>query len=132
MTEDIVNKYGLYSWTPEHGDKYIAQSNLDRFKKIHPLGKVFRCIGITGDYLRLKYGEDIFSVKPDLFKEIPDPGHFVGECVLVNTGSSKGNEAKIISMDWHHQRSDVMYTLEVDGKKKSNRYWKEDICSLDK
>lgn len=125
------NKWCIYPWSPEYGDDLIASDDLIRFQQISPRGKVFYCADETDGYLKLKYGNDVFSVKPNLFEEVTDPGHHVGESVVVNVGSSKGKRAIILSMDWHYQKKEVMYTLEVDGKKKSNRYLAGDLIAVE-
>jgi hypothetical protein len=47
--------------------------------------------------------------------------------VEILNGSSQGKKARIQEMIWHYKKQRVFYQLEVDGKIKSKRYWKEDF-----
>jgi hypothetical protein len=89
--------------------------------------KVFYCQGVTEeDYLILTYGEMSIRVKPVLFLTLYKPLDFyLGDEVIVKDYPER--LAKVYYVGWHYKRNEPMFYLWVDGKKKSRRYFKEDL-----
>ena len=118
------NKWGLYQWFEERGRDLIHSESLDNFVNVKPNGKVFYCRESRNGFLILEYGEKSFLVKPNLFKEVPDPLFQIGQKVTTSTGSTV---YIIADINWHFGKNAPFYYLSLDGKKKSKRYFSEDI-----
>ena len=64
--------FGLYGWSPDYGFRYIHPANRRSFELLEPVGKLFEKISEDdeGEWVTLRYDEQQFLVKPELFKEI--------------------------------------------------------------
>ena len=62
--------YGLYPWTTEYGFSYVHPANRRSFEWLEPLGKVFEKIDETEDWISLRYDEQQFKVRGELFREL--------------------------------------------------------------
>ena len=64
--------FGLYGWSPEYGFRYVHPANRRAFELLEPVGKLFEKIGEDeeGEWLTIRYDEQQFLVRPELFKEI--------------------------------------------------------------
>ena len=64
--------YGLYGWSPEYGFRYVHPANRRSFELLEPVGKLFEKISEDeeGEWLTLRYDEQQFLLRPELFKEI--------------------------------------------------------------
>src|SRR6476469_8295777 len=63
--------FGLYGWSPEYGFRYVHPANRRAFELLEPLGKVFEKISEDeeGEWITIRYDEQQFLVRPELFKE---------------------------------------------------------------
>ena len=86
--------FGLYGWSSEYGFRYIHPANRRAFELLEPVGKLFEKISEDDDeeWITIRYDEQQFLVRPELFKEIyikptfsfgdsveeitPAPGHY--------------------------------------------------------
>ena len=125
---NFKNSWGLYPWFVEDGEQLISPSDLESFKKISPYGKVFKCTDEIGVYIVLKYGKNEFKVKPDLYKTIENPIFEIG----CNVRLSKDNtqEGTIEDINWHYKNNTPFYYISVNGKRKSTRYFNEDLSAI--
>ncbi|GAA4364836.1 hypothetical protein GCM10023185_34660 [Hymenobacter saemangeumensis] len=64
--------FGLYGWSPDYGYRYIHPANRRAFELLEPLGKVFEKISEDeeGEWITIRYDEQQFLVRPELFKEL--------------------------------------------------------------
>ncbi|QIX60555.1 hypothetical protein HER32_04875 [Hymenobacter sp. BT18] len=62
--------HGLYGWTPAYGYSYIHPANRRTFEWLEPVGKLFEKIDEDEEWLLLRYDEQQFKVRPELFKEL--------------------------------------------------------------
>lgn len=64
--------FGLYGWSPDYGFRYIHPANRRAFELLEPVGKLFEKIAEDeeGEWITLRYDEQQFLVRPELFKEI--------------------------------------------------------------
>lgn len=69
-------RYGLYSWTPEYGLRYIHPANRRTFEWLEPMGKLFEKIDETEDWILLRYDEQQFKVSGELFTELSEKPRF--------------------------------------------------------
>lgn len=115
--------WGLYPWFEEHGANMIHPEDLLLVRAITPSGKVFQKTGEDGDFIRLRYGTVEFRAKPSLFCLVDATIHGIGTTVSLEDGG----RGEVTGIHWHHQRSEPMYELRVEGKKTSRRYWNSDF-----
>ena len=69
-------RYGLYSWTPEYGLRYIHPANRRTFEWLEPMGKLFEKIDETEDWILIRYDEQQFKVSGELFTELNEKPKF--------------------------------------------------------
>ena len=64
--------FGLYGWSPDYGFRYIHPANRRAFELLEPVGKLFEKISEDdeGEWITIRYDEQQFLVRPELFKEI--------------------------------------------------------------
>ena len=64
--------FGLYGWSPAYGFRYIHPANRRAFELLEPVGKLFEKIAEDdeGEWITIRYDEQQFLVRPELFKEI--------------------------------------------------------------
>ena len=115
--------WGLYPWFEEYGEEMLHPDDVHIMRKLMPNGKIFRLAGNEGAFVRLQYGEIEVRVQPSLFKPVDAKVRAIGQTVTLKDGRS----GEVVGIQWHYQRSEPMYQLRVDGKKKSNRYWESDF-----
>ncbi|MGG1619420.1 DUF6960 family protein [Paenibacillus sp. NRS-1781] len=119
--------WGLYPWFEEDGQHLVEPSQKNDFSHLNPYGKVFQCVDEDTNYISIKYNNQIFKVIPTLFKEVPPPIYTIGERVqLVKKPEIDG---EICDIQWHHSLKKEMYFIKVEGRKKSSRYFSEDLTS---
>ena len=123
-----TNSWGLYPWFIEDGEQLIFPSDLERFKKLLPNGKVFKCIHEVDGYLVLEYGKNTFRVKSDLFKPVDKPIFEIG--CNVRLVKEHEQEGTIEAINWHYKNDEPMYYLIINGKRKSTRYFNEDLIAI--
>jgi len=117
----MIGIWGTYRWFAEDGVKKIHPDDLEDFKIIVAYGsKVFECIDEDSRYISIKYGDKVFRVTNDLFKQVSAPKFNIGQNVIIK---EKGAEAIIIDIMWHYDKQDHFYFVALNGKKKSRRYF---------
>ncbi|KNY25872.1 DUF6960 family protein [Pseudobacteroides cellulosolvens] len=78
---DLTGTWGVYPWFYEDGEDLIHPLDLCRFKErfLYSGGKVFFCKDIVEKYLVLKYKDELFRVKPDLYNRVKMPTFDYGD-----------------------------------------------------
>lgn len=127
-----MKEWGIYPWFRENGTDLVHPEDLEAFALLQPYGKVFFYFKKSNDYIFLKYQNNIFRVKPTLFKTIPTPiFNFDQE---VETVSSKNSDikykGKIYDIFWHTQKKQHMFFLKIGEKRKSKRYWAKNLKEI--
>lgn len=125
----LKDTWGLYQWFPEYGEDMIYIDDLEKFKELSPNGKVFKCIDENKDYLFLVYGEEIYRVKSDLYKQVEKLLFQIGDKVKLIKDSSQ--EAIILEVNWHYKNNEPIYYISLNGKKKSSRYTNKDFVHIE-
>ncbi len=128
MTNDI--SWALCPWFEELGDSVIHTDDLEELKKLKPYGLIFKVVKEDANWIYLRFGGQEFRVSPSIVKQIsPTAMHIfdVGEEVSI---IEKAEFGKVLKVMWHYQKRKPMYTLQIEGKKKSKRYWPEELGAL--
>ncbi|SHK18989.1 hypothetical protein SAMN02745163_03388 [Clostridium cavendishii DSM 21758] len=123
-----VNSWGVYPWFIEDGEELIAPSDLERFKNLSPYGKVFKCINEDGEYITLKYGEEIYQVKSRLYKQVNASIFSIG--TEVRLAKKPEVTGIIVDINWHIKNSSLLYYISVGGKRKSKRYINDELIKI--
>ncbi|MDU0372496.1 DUF6960 family protein [Hymenobacter endophyticus] len=115
--------YGLYSWTPEYGLRYIHPANRRTFEWLEPLGKVFEKIDETDDWILLRYDEQQFKVSRELFKELYVKPPFSFGDLVVETHPATAHPAHegLISDVYYNEAADTFQFQLVEKKRKIKR-----------
>lgn len=112
------------NWFPEHGYHLVVDEDQERFSALSPAGKVFRCLGSSGDWISIRYGADQYRVSHEVLKPVPSPSFEVGQDVIV-----KGKPAVVLHIGWHFKDGAPIYLLEIEGKRSSRRYSEGELTS---
>jgi hypothetical protein len=120
--------WGLYQWFPEHGEHLISSNDIERFKALLPNSKVFHCIAEDKDFLTLQYNEDMYHVKPALYKKLSIPSFSFGNQVRVINHPERVGIVRGIK--WHFKQNAVIYYLDINGKFSSQRFWEQELSFL--
>ena len=126
---NYIGSCGRYLWSPDTNPKdWILKTDYDSFISQHSLGRIYHCIGIEGDFIILKSNrKESYRVNPKGFCQIPSTNFYIGDKVKILSGSQVGAIAIIFSMGWHTNKKKIIYSLEINGKRRSKQYWDEDI-----
>lgn len=119
--------WGLYPWFKESGRELIHPNDICDFEKLQPYGLVFENIAFSDLYLTLRYRNDTFRVKPDLYEIVSIPKFRFGD--IVRTKDNYNQKCIIEHILWHYKRGCEMYILSVLGELKSKRYFFDDLES---
>ena len=121
------NTWCIYPWFYEDGADLIHPDDLERYKErfLYHQNCLLYCIDEDPDYITVKHKEELFRVKPELYKRVIIPRYSYGEHLKLK----KYPDAICVVDDlrWHYDRAEPIYTLIVDGKKKSRRYYEEEF-----
>ena len=123
---NTIGSWGLYQWFREHGVHLVHPDDLGAFERLMPNSKVFVCEGDEGEYLVLRYGQERYRAKPELFKVVSPPPKAFGEMVWV-TKDGQPSEATVSDIIWHFQRQEPYFLLEFGGRKGTKQYWPSDF-----
>ncbi len=125
--EQYRNTWFIYNWFYEDGEDLIHPNDLERFKeRFRCHGNcLFFCVGEDKDYITFKYKEELFRVKPNLYKRVEMPIYSYGEYLKLKKYPDAICE--VDDMRWHSDRSEPFYTIIVNSKKKSKRYYADEF-----
>ncbi|MEM1272939.1 MAG: hypothetical protein AAGF88_03930 [Pseudomonadota bacterium] len=121
------DRYVLFPWFEEHGERHIHPDDLEYVRSAHPYGRVFGYAGRDGKYSVLQFGDRTIRVLPKLLQNVPSSRFDffdVGEDVVLVKDEQP---ATVLSVMWHFEKNEPIYQLRVNGKKKSKRYWQADL-----
>ena len=120
--------YGLYSWTPDYGFRYIHPANRRTFEWLEPVGKLFEKIDETDDWILLRYDEQQFKVSSELFKELYDKPPFSFGDLVEEAQPAPGQPAHqglISDVYWDEPTATARYQI-VERKRKLPRIFEAD------
>lgn len=110
----LIGTWGTYNWFEEDGEELIQAQSLECFRNLKPVGKLFQCVGIDGEYIEMLYNKQKFKVKSELFKQTPSPTYKFGEKVRIKSKEVLGI---ICDINWHSKEAREMYFIEVTEKR---------------
>jgi hypothetical protein len=118
----------LYPFVEEWHSKFIHPDDLSSFIALRPTSKVFEIQWISDSWAKLTYGLQQFRVSPELARPIPSTQFSIGQLVGIR---SNNLPAKVVEIMWHFKECRPMYFVVVFGKRKSRRYWDDELmeCS---
>ena len=122
-----INTWGIYQAFQGTHDELIDEKDRTEFFDIIPNGKVFECID-EGETLTLKYGDKTFNVDSQLYKVVSEPEYKIGDNVII---ISKAEIAEIIDINWHIKENVPYYFVKENGKKRTRRYYEDELKKID-
>lgn len=129
--DSIIGKYGWISIDEIkslHFQKFIHQDYIEMVRDSNLTDFVFLCTDSSESYVELISTEIKLLIKREVFRPMPKQPKFnpLEEVKLFN---SKGQLefGKIKGISWHNNEGKHIYTLEVNGKIKTRRYFEEDL-----
>ena len=117
--------WGLCPWWPGGPEDQIHPADRERFRALFPYGRVFQAMGQEEAYLVLRYGEESYRVRPQLFRPVPALAFAVGARVRLKKRPERA--ATVRDIIWHFKEGRPMYFLKVGGKRVGSRRWAEDL-----
>lgn len=121
-----IETYGIYPWAWNANHDLIHPDDLDLMRDKMFSSRILRCIDQSDDYIALKFGAFIFRARPIGYHICPGVNFDVGETVKIRNQNSEIIEI-VYNNEWHSKRRLPMYFLQVNGKKKSRRYFEEEL-----
>lgn len=122
-----TNKYGIYRWFIEDKKEKIHEEDFEKFQKNINNVCVVQCIDKIDDFLIIKYNDNVYRVKGELALELPKPKFKFGDLVIHKNKEDKIIKGVIADIMWHDCKKSNYYFLLVDGKKKSRRYFNNEL-----
>ncbi len=122
-------KWGIYPWFESLGTEWIHPDDVEALIKESSNCKVFECIEETEEYITIRYNQNCYRVKKKWLKLVPTPRFTFGQFVKIK----KYNEiVTIIDIIWHFKRKEPYYFVRSNNKKKSKRYFTDELEELEK
>ena len=118
--------FGLYAWSPEYGYRYLHPANRRSFELLEPVGKVFEKVSDLdddSDWITLRYDEQQFLVRGELFKELYNKPPFgFGDLVeeVRPTPGQPAHRGLISDIYWSESQDRATFQL-VERKRKLAR-----------
>lgn len=120
--------HGLYGWTPAYGYRYIHPANRRAFELLEPVGKLFEKVSEDeeNDWLTLRYDEQQFLVRPELFKELPGkpPFSFGDEVEEITPAPGQYRHFGLVSDVFWNEATDTATFQIVERKRKLPRVFR--------
>lgn len=119
--------HGLYGWTPAYGFRYVHPANRRAFELLEPVGKLFEKVSEDeeNDWLTLRYDEQQFLVRPELFQEISQkpPFSFGDEVEEIVPAPGQYRRFGLVSdVYWNEATDQATYQI-VERKRKLPRVY---------
>ncbi|CAK7051400.1 DUF6960 family protein [Saezia sanguinis] len=111
MSEFSKNVFGTCVWSPAQGLELVHSESQATFSQF-PV-QIFQCIHADAEWLALQYGDDVYKVKPQIFKAVPAPKFVLGEKVFVQRKQQAGN---VVFMGWHFKHKYPIFLIAFDEK----------------
>lgn len=113
------NEFGLYPWFPEHGYGYVHPAYRRDFESLEPNDKVFEKLEESDEWLMIRYQDEQFKVKPELYTPIlPLPFTFGDQVHLHNPASNSPTLSGEITDIFWNPKEDRPFFLIRQGRKK--------------
>ncbi len=127
MHDGGPDRWALFPWFEEHGTDHVYPDDLADLRDLSPYGRVFRHYADDPPYAVLGYAGQKFRVRPDLVTPITSAHGAILDVGATVQVIADGSPARILEVAWHHEKQAPFYQLRVNGRKKSKRYWPDDI-----
>ena len=124
--------FGLYAWTPDYGFRYVHPANRRSFELLEPVGKLFEKIGEdeAGEWISIRYDEQQFLVRPELFKEIyQKPAFSFGDAVVeITPAPGRYRHFGLISdVFWDEATATATYQIVERKRKLPQRFQAQEL-----
>ncbi len=121
------NKWVICNWFNGFDEKYYTEDYIV-FEQVSEF-QIFECIDEIDEYLyirnysRLMNEYKIFKLYKELFKIVPKPKYVQRDMVTLR----KNREVEIVGVFWHETEKYHYYTVIMNGKILSGRYYDSSI-----
>ncbi|WP_181306658.1 hypothetical protein [Rufibacter sp. XAAS-G3-1] len=119
-------EFGLYNWFPGYGYAPIHPANRREFESLEPHNKVFEKIGEVNGWLLLRYSDEEFKVRPDLFTSIQWLPFTFGEWVRP-ANQPTGPVAEITDIYWSVSDDAPFFALKQGKRSLEGLYRQEQL-----
>jgi hypothetical protein len=121
------NEYGLYPWFPDYGYTYVHPAYRREFESLEPHGKVFEKLEESEKWLTIRYQDEQFKVKPELYTPIqPLPFTFGDQVRLKKVAPVfAAPPAEISDIIWDPKTDQPFFQIR-QGRKKLDDFFRAD------
>ncbi|MBA9077584.1 MULTISPECIES: DUF6960 family protein [Rufibacter] len=119
-------EFGLYPWFPGYGYATIHPANRREFEWLEPHNKVFEKIGEINGWLQLRYADEEFKVRPDLFSPVKALPFTFGEWVKP-AHQAAGPVAEIMDIFWNTSEDAPYFGLRIGKQRLEGVYRQEQL-----
>lgn len=130
MIDDEL-KWALLPWLDGCVEDFAHPDDLNGLKEVRLYGGLCKVICEGKDYVKIEYNKHSFRVRRDVLSIFSPKSEWlyeIGERVGV---VGKDYVGSILGIGWHYKMKKPTYGLIVNGKRKSRRYWPEDLIKMD-
>ncbi len=114
----------MYPWFPGYGYAHIHPANRREFEALEPHNKVFEKFDEINGWLLLRYGDEEFKVRPELFTNVEPLPFTFGEWVKP-ASQPNGPVAEITDIYWSPPEDAAYFALR-QGKRKLDGVYRQD------
>ncbi|GAB3511174.1 hypothetical protein GCM10027442_20610 [Emticicia fontis] len=130
--KDPVNKWfgaNLYSIINYNQKHYIHPDDWHILENYPYINSMHQCIGKEDNYLMLNFGDKIFRILEKYIHTVPykEPKFKPLEDVKFYSSKGKLEFGIIKGISWHNNDGKHIYSIEVNEKMKTRRYFEEDL-----
>lgn len=121
--------YRFYSMEGKITGENIHPDDWEKIKLNHfPLvTNIYQFIKTEEEYNILIMNGEKIRVKDEIIKELPEPKFKIGESVYIHKKEEIG---MVWTYFWHDKKEEYFYFLYVNGKKKSKRYFNDELKKI--
>jgi hypothetical protein len=124
MADSLAGSWGLHP-PVEPGDPLVHPDDLDALVKLFAYGRVFHCVDDQDGWLTLRYGSTTYRVRPQHYRPVPLLSFDFGQLVQEREGARR--VGVVVDILWHSTLGRPMYFIAVGGRKRSRRYFDEEL-----
>ena len=120
----------LFRWLPTNDmDADVHPESLAALSAAWSLARIYRVAGRDDGYVTLAAGPLVVRVRPShLLRPVRAPRFDYG--AAVTTTITSRHAGTVVEIAWHDKRAEPMFFIEVDGKRRSRRYFEDELAPI--
>jgi hypothetical protein len=124
LSDSLAGSWGLHP-PVQPGDPLIHPDDLDALVELFAYGRVFHCVDDHDGWLTMRYRASTYRVRPERFRPVGPLRFGFGDRVQEREGARR--VGSVVDISWHAKLGRPMYFIEVHGKRRSRRYFDDEL-----